>query len=832
MGRYAQIKVHTNVAISWLIETACAHGNDVRTVSEQGLEAKPSTLSTANTKSGRLKGKARKAAKLQEQNVDNSVETTTYEVTTEEIIRQARYLQNLGASIVMSRNAWRAFKEAVRGRQQYAEKFAQEQPQHKGNAGHIYFLDILRRVADMLSGIVQVHKTSSDQTKMQEDISFEIFNLFEALSIDQADEPMDNLPSDGQVPEISTKPSTRYKPSIKYEEDVKLHCYCFRDDVLSITSWVSKMWARYCLQGCNVKDLWRVTLLSDLAIEIIFKLEDELMKKVKTRENITMYAPGLVDNWGLAHSSLAAFQDTGGEFWQFPTAINFLNISHSELEVSGSREAIAAYGILIQYLTELLVELEARETAWETINGRQGISKASLDGISHALLAVTRAASFNLSHAIVAQLLWDVVAACGLKVEEPYHQVIQLAENCTMQYDSNGVMHPYTSRPLQEEFAALLGWTVCWPGQLSRYVKLRAIDQGHPLAALSGFHRNLWKYFDFDVKEKGHIYDDLDHHPDPEQDSKALSEHAKEFIMPPEDTNFLRKLNPLMPGKLALNLSFLHTELGLNFATDFCPLFVMCHLYNTLRQLGYLDVPWEALDKVINLHVKSLFLGKVPTEDARVMLNRFLLAYGVSPHLVRLAGHNNIGGYENDSYRLMGKPTNKTPKFEWSPKMAIVADYLHDREPMRGTLLRLEKEMAAQDSKVSGHSHTKSLLDSDCVAFLEHIHDDVAHFQQYFETDYYDLVRICGGLLSSYVPRDIQTQIQGSWSVNANECLVFTIMTELSQFSRPVRLGVPAEKHPLATHVAGFLKEYIQGSLDPNELRKRFDDSVSMATNE
>jgi hypothetical protein len=41
----------------------------------------------------------------------------------------------------MPKHVWRAYKDAIRGRQKYANKFAAEEPEHEGNEGHIYFLE-------------------------------------------------------------------------------------------------------------------------------------------------------------------------------------------------------------------------------------------------------------------------------------------------------------------------------------------------------------------------------------------------------------------------------------------------------------------------------------------------------------------------------------------------------------------------------------------------------------------------------------------------------------------------------------------------------------------
>lgn len=63
MGRYVRIRDQTNTAVSWLVETARAHGCEVRF----SVCAKPSaslpTDPLTSVKQGRLKDKARKEAK-------------------------------------------------------------------------------------------------------------------------------------------------------------------------------------------------------------------------------------------------------------------------------------------------------------------------------------------------------------------------------------------------------------------------------------------------------------------------------------------------------------------------------------------------------------------------------------------------------------------------------------------------------------------------------------------------------------------------------------------------------------------------------------------------
>lgn len=132
MRRYERIKAQSEAAKSWIIKMAHAYGSDVRIINEQGFEFEPASPSALDT---------------------------NYEVSTEEILRQVQYLKGLGEIIIMSKSIWCAFQGAVSGRQEYAEWYSREHPGHDGNAGHVYFLDVLRRVKDILWKFIQVQKT-------------------------------------------------------------------------------------------------------------------------------------------------------------------------------------------------------------------------------------------------------------------------------------------------------------------------------------------------------------------------------------------------------------------------------------------------------------------------------------------------------------------------------------------------------------------------------------------------------------------------------------------------------------------------------------------------
>ncbi|KAI4952089.1 hypothetical protein J4E91_003551 [Alternaria rosae] len=548
MGRYARIKLQTNVAIPWLIETAHEHGSNMQVTSNKNsnpLATPTQTSSTSSAKTGRLKGKARKEAKKMEQpqvqasSPKKNASRISYEVPTEEILRQARYLENFGQELVMSRSVWNAFKEAVRGRAEHAARFAEEEPEHEGNAGHVYFLDILRQVVDMI-------------TKHDKELT--LHNLFESfqdieLPNDTSETATLDVPSDESTTDgaLFPTPPARYEPATDSKEELRLRWLCFKGEADSIISWAA-------------------SLLSDLALELIHKLEDDM-----TDDRDMVQVPKLIES--------ASLQD-----WVATT-----------LALSDFR-------------------MERKE---------------------------------------------KVIMAC------------------------------------------------------------RSI-------------------------------------PDPAGTASARLQHSEDYVMLPEDSHFLRKNNPLILAKLALNLQFLQTEIGFEFGNDDCSLLLMCHLYNALRQLGYLDIPWETFDSLIDMHIKCLFLGALPTESVKQMFNHACIACGCLPELVR--ARNSGNAWEGTIKNLIEGRDRRPDALRFPTSMAIVADHLHDREPLHHTLKRLDAEMVTKHTRASENSRVKSFLDEETpMAFLDRLRNHVADFPRYFALDCIELTRVCSGLLKKLMTDEMRT---------------------------------------------------------------------------
>jgi hypothetical protein len=221
MGRSTRIKAETNIAVSWVIDTADAHGNDVQTYSDTPPPPPPS----APSKAGRLKGKARKEANTsQKQQIPAAAPPpkadtakNVYLVTVEEILRQTTFPEQLGDTVFMPKHVSRAFKIAIRGRQQYADKFEEEQPGDPANATHVSFIATLENIISRLPRFVHVQTTAkTGQTSAPVADCNPLSNLFNLLDMvddeDAADEETATESDDALPAPQSTVP--RYEPKI------------------------------------------------------------------------------------------------------------------------------------------------------------------------------------------------------------------------------------------------------------------------------------------------------------------------------------------------------------------------------------------------------------------------------------------------------------------------------------------------------------------------------------------------------------------------------------------------------------------------------------------
>lgn len=146
--------------------------------------------------------------------------------------------------------------------------------------------------------------------------------------------------------------------------------------------------------------------------------------------------------------------------------------------------------------------------------------------------------------------------------------------------------------------------------------------------------------------------------------------------------------------------------------------------------------------------------------------------------------------------------------------MTIVADHLHDREPLRRTLTRLDTEIVTKHTRARENSRVKSFLDQKTpVAFLDRLRNHVADFLRYFALDCVELTHVCSGLLKKLMTDEMRTLMKHA-RIEGEHYVALLIMAELDSVEQRTRPGTPVPTIKHAMEAAAFLKKYIQGGED------------------
>jgi len=173
-GSYEQYKLDTSRFIFWLVVTARDNGYriDDPAISQNMTQQQPSK---------RLKGKERKQAKetAASKAASSTASLTTskgrYSISTETILKMARHIAAKKMSSIMPKFVWYSYKRAVRTRQAYAERYAQEElSERTSDSGQIYFLWLLRHCHEILEKKVKVQSVAKPVAAKSADLRYSI----------------------------------------------------------------------------------------------------------------------------------------------------------------------------------------------------------------------------------------------------------------------------------------------------------------------------------------------------------------------------------------------------------------------------------------------------------------------------------------------------------------------------------------------------------------------------------------------------------------------------------------------------------------------------------
>ncbi|KAF2645848.1 hypothetical protein P280DRAFT_130505 [Massarina eburnea CBS 473.64] len=796
MTLYDWYKRCSDEAITWLTNKGEECGNDVR------LNQMPDPTPPTGKLKGRARTLARREAKSASKASSSSATATTstatkpakpYRLSTEEILRQARYLKDSGDTIIMPRRIHRAFKEAIKGRKLHAAKHENENLAVDRKDGHTYFIEVLVEVTKIISTCVRVQKNTPRAAELNpvepEPATVEsIAEDFASFDIDDDDESAigpnetDEIEAEEAPTTSNVKPSqVVYEPEIDPDEECSFLFWCFQLEGKKIVIYTVQLWES-CFKGDM--SVLMATLLTEAAMERISLLESTIIEREDVATCINLYMDG---NWTphimseytlqFLEATIRGRRDKNGinclgfpscliplgsrvnVEYAHPLQLWYENMSQREGGAVGMREQDE---FLLQYMMALYFEDMARAYA------NPDVSPTSLDAISRSLVKVLHGEQPKFSDLtrFAATLLYGIritefaisqrLQQLNIPYIELYDMVARL-ENLqrTLLESSGDVSKEGVSR--SKHISSLQQWIMGWNAPLLRYEQLRLLPTSHPWC---GKHREfweaieeIWRVLHLPAKFQDEFRQMFKDYPDRAGSQEKREEFEKKYI-PNPIPDFLRMFNPLCCGKLIMVGQLESTALEIIFANDNPQLFYMCHCYNALRQAGYLNVAWPAIDAVISLHMKALFRGELPTQFQE-MFDRFSLATGSPPSLIAAAKRGKIPhwakgkDYAAQKQKIMSKMSKSEEgrgKFALNPTLQILLDYFDGKVPSmcrslylidklmqdstdaHGETAETQPQAASQSSKEKPRKKCKTysyMDDMDAITFLQALENHV-----------------------------------------------------------------------------------------------------------
>ncbi|KAH7069169.1 hypothetical protein BKA63DRAFT_556486 [Paraphoma chrysanthemicola] len=423
MVGYDVYKPATDVFLSWLCITAADNGAEV----ESSRPIDP-VYARAGKRRGNAKSRKRDKAKPEAAFVANAANNTSdgrpiYLVSSEEILRLAKYLSRLATTVVMPRTVWQAYKQALAGRREYAERYARDTLDDgdvEEEDGHVAFIGLLETTAEYIKGIAQVQQVASAKAGEIEATVVLFSNMFDSLML---------LPEE----EVTHTATMTLQPLL--EDEFK-----------------PKMVFRLKVDGKAELRLQRQGLLEQADQERTYVAG--LMKSpLRDIVMVRQIHPG----------------------YTFPLALL------SQRHVHASKKAVEADLFLAQYIMDLGLETSLLRTVWEQKDMiaehtlEEPLLPSSRDMICQVLQKINEGEGATLQAASAASILQHLATQVYAQDSEP----LQLLLNINMELDSKveavgkaNTVILNENRKLSEQLRTLRGWVGTFP-----FVKLHAENE-------------------------------------------------------------------------------------------------------------------------------------------------------------------------------------------------------------------------------------------------------------------------------------------------------------------------------------------------------------------
>jgi hypothetical protein len=319
-GSYEQYKLDTNRFIFWLIETANKRGYDI---------ADPANIQSSMSQqpSKRLKGKERKQAR-QATTSTSSIATSSapkakYIISTETIPKLAKHIADHKETSTIPKFVWYSCKRAIRTREAYANRYAQEElSDTTSNNGHTYFLGLLKYCHETLKAKIRVQAVGRTTTatpaqlrfsreaeptatsiphaiptSVPEPVSSSQAILAEETAADEAEQEAAGHKLDELARKFEINMKAKHdalEGERHYKEDIALRKSCLADDMRTIIVQLESDWndTHKAAGEVGFLDEIRATLMTEAAFDLIRRKEEALVQEAHEK-HLPQFDPSL-----------------------------------------------------------------------------------------------------------------------------------------------------------------------------------------------------------------------------------------------------------------------------------------------------------------------------------------------------------------------------------------------------------------------------------------------------------------------------------------------------------------------------------------------------------
>ncbi|KAH6883029.1 hypothetical protein BKA58DRAFT_28850 [Alternaria rosae] len=762
-GSYEQYKLDTNRFIFWLIDTANKRGYNM---------ADPAKIQQP---SKRLKGKARTQATASTPPIANSTASkTNYVISTEKILELAKHIANHKETSTMPKFVWYSYKRAVRTRQAYADRYAQDELSETASEdGHIYFLWLLKYCHTILMKKVVVQAVSRSKTAAPAQLRFNIAteptsatspHLVSAPALHTVDNGQNAMAEEAAATEaereaightldelarkfeldMKAKQDTEVEleKGRKYKEELALRKSCLVDDMRIIVEQLESDWddTHKATGDKDYLDEIRATLITEAAFDLIRRKEEVLVQETHEK-GLPPFDPSLDDDdfFGKTATALRKIEaerrgSEPGEYLFFASRL----IIQDDVAKRHSNED---YDFLVHYLFEAALEPKARKAHEERY--QMPLLAGALDAPSRAY------GSLGAFGFVSMVLIFAAELAIRIRSKDKTHSLKHYApmsvraakeEAQFASWSDRKIAFSHYIQQVTDSAYTHRSLIIERPFSHARYAKMRMLTAEHLFCGLQNdYPRPMFRTDE--IRDELMMGLEVMNAVNGRGNKSARQAAAAQYILPPQDGDFLRNTVPTLRAKLSLVHLLLREEMGLGFANLSPQIFAIAHLYNCFQKRGWISGAWPEIELIMDRHSKKIFSIAIPTKPNE-FYSRLLLAAGYSSKFIKKARALNKDLYSSSE---LGKATHKTCELEPLLMTKILRDYVHQRNMGVRTWYRMDEEMA-KDSKSS--SRTQGSGDLNILSFIRNLRnsEELPRVLDRLEFDYISLTLKCNEL--------------------------------------------------------------------------------------